>query len=275
MHRRECGSAHPQGTIHPRQDVLEGLEHGLRREGPQGLTAHEEGGSVGLVHEIQLGAHGGKQRGRGLLRGLESRQPVQRRGHVGVLQRGRGAVPAREELQGLDLPLVHPPGPGGRRDEDDGPVERARAVQLGDDRGGRLLNARPARGHPGVDADGLHRHPTTHLRDVEARGAAPKEDAPLPTHRLPGDGRGRGRRTLRDDRLVDAARRAHVQLLGLAAKETDAASQDDFGRQEEHDREQDHHAHHDGGRARHVRIQGCDEHPTQPVQGSNDTQQHP
>ena len=141
MHRRECGSAHPQGTIHPRQDVLEGLEHGLRREGPQGLTAHEEGGSVGLVHEIQLGAHGGKQRGRGLLRGLESRQPVQRRGYVGVLQRGRGAVPAREELQGLDLPLVHPPGPGGRRDEDDGPVERARAVQLGDDRGGRLLNA--------------------------------------------------------------------------------------------------------------------------------------
>ena len=144
------------------------------------------------------------------------------------MQRGRGAVSARKELEGLDLPFVDPPRAGRRGDEDDGTIEGARAVQLGNDGRRSRLNAGSTRGHAGVDADGFHGVDAAHLRDVAARGTSPEKDTPLPADRFPGDGRCRGCGALRDSRLVDAARGAHVQLLCFAAEETDAAAQDDF-----------------------------------------------
>ena len=275
VHRREGGGPHPQGTVHLGQRLLDRGEDGLRREGPQRLAAHEQRGAVGLVHGVQLGAHRAKERRRGVLRGLEAGEPVQHRGHVGVLQRGRGTVAAREEFEGLDLPFVDPPGAGRRGEEDDGAVEGARAPKLGDDRGRGRLDARPAGGHAGVDADRLHGFAAAHLRDVESRGAAPEEHAPLAAHRLPGDGRGRGRRALGHEGFVDASRGAQVHAFGVAAEEADASAQDDVRRQEEDDGAQDGDADHEGGGARHVIAQGLDEQAPHAVEPAEDRQERP
>ena len=148
-------------------------------------------------------------------------------------------------------------------------------MQLGDHRRRCLLDTHPTRGHAGVDADGFHGLAAAHLRDVEARGAAAEEDAPLAADGFPGDGRGRGRGTLGDERLVDAARGARVHLLGVVTEEADTAAQDHVGGQEEDDDNQDRDAHEDGRRARHVTIEHRDEHATKAIHADHDRDQCP
>ena len=230
VHRREGGGADPQGPIHLGKRLLDRGEHRLRGESTQGFAADEERGSVGLVHGVELGAHRPEERGRGLLRRLEAGHPVEGRGHVGVLERGGGAVAARQELEGLDLPLVDPAGAGRRGNEDDGSIEGTRTAQLGDYSRRSLLDTSPTRGHARVDADRLHGLAAADLGDVETRGAAPQEDAPLTADGFPGDGRGRGCGALGHERLENAARGTRVHLLGAVTEEADSAAQDHVGR---------------------------------------------
>ena len=58
VHRREGGGAHPQGAVHLGERLLDRGEDRLRGEGSQGLTADDKRGPVGLVHRIELSAHG-------------------------------------------------------------------------------------------------------------------------------------------------------------------------------------------------------------------------
>ena len=275
VHRREGGGSHPQGPVHLGERFLDQGEDRLRGESPQGFAADEERGSVGLVHRVELGPHRSEERGRGFLRRLEAGQPVEGRGHVGVLERGRGAVSARQELEGLDLPLVDPAGAGRRGNEDDGSIEGASTAQLGHHRRRGLLDAHPTRGHTGVDADRLHGLAAGDLGDVEARGATPQEDAPLPADGFPGDGRGRGCGALGHERLVDAARGARVHLLSVVTEEADPTAQDHVGGQEEDDDSQDHDAHDDRRRARHVAAEHADQHASHTVQGPDDQDEAP
>ena len=275
VHRREGGGPHPQGPIHLGERLLNRGENRLRGESPQGFTADEESGSVGLVHRVEFSAHRPEEHSRGLLRRLEAGQPVEGRGHVGVLERGGGAIPAREELEGLDLPLVDPAGAGRRGDENDGTIEGTRAAQLGNHRRRGLLDTRPTRGHAGVDADRLHRLAAGDLGDIKARGAAPQEDAPLTADGFPGDGRGRGGGALGHERLVDAARGTRVHLLGMVTEEADPTAQDHVGRQEEDDGNQDRDTHDDRRRARHIAAEGPDQHASHAVQRPDDQDETP
>ena len=275
VHRREGGGTHPQGTINAGEHVLNGRKHRLRRESAEGLTAHKQRRTVGLVHEIQLGANRPEQCGGSLLSRFEAGKPVQGRRHVRVLQRGRGAVAAREELEGLDLPLVDPARTSGSSDEDNRARECSRAAQLSDDSGDSLFDAVPTRGQTGVDADRFHGLASAHLRDVEAGGTAPKENAPLPAHGFPGNGGRRGRRAFRNEWLVDATRGTHVHLFGLVSEETDAATQDDFRRQEKHDDKQDGDASNHCGREGHVLSQVHDEGATHTAEPLDDSEERP
>ena len=275
VHRREGGGSHPQSAVHLGQSLLDRGEHRLRGEGPQGFTADEERGSIGLVHRVEFSPHRPEERGRGLLRRLEAGQPVEGRGHVGVLERGGRAVATREELEGLNLPLIDPAGAGRRGNEDDGSVEGARAAQLSNHRRCGLLDARPTRGHAGVDADRFHGLAAGDLGDVEARGATSQEDASLPADGFPGNRRGRGGGALRHEGLVDAARGARVHLLGVVAEEADSAAQDHVGGQEEDDDGQDRDAHDDRRRARHVTAERAGQHASHPVQGHDDQDETP